>query len=266
MSNVMSERERFERYWESRTKEAELNYAVLAFAARCAAEGDLDALTRIGFDLDDIRVIEQIRLPDLHALSASRGHALNIRVDRAALQWLFEHVRRRRTRETLKIELLRFEAPYQMMASFFGMNSHEYAAARQILRMPDARGKPSLKNEQEEQQLWTLWIALADAEHPAKLRREDLWLIVGHEIPSGLRCAWSMIQHWVLDPVSLKAFHTERLRLSDTQIEQQETTLRQKHGVHRPTSQPPVGSNGASAASMAPPKHPPPSSRQAPEL
>ncbi|MEC9360193.1 MAG: STY4526/YPO1902 family pathogenicity island replication protein [Pseudomonadota bacterium] len=249
MISVMSERERFERYWESRTKEADLNFAVIAFATRCAAEGDLDALTQLGFDLDDVRIIEQIRLSDLHALSASRGHALNIRVDRAALHWLFEHVRRRRTREALKLELLRLEAPYQMMAEFFGLNSHEYAAARALLRLPDARGKPTLKCEAEEQRLWDLWVALADAEQPTRLRREDLWLIVGREIGSDLRVAWNAVQRWAVDPVSLEAFHQERRQWPPQRIEEHEASLRDKHRVHRYGSSPPTRRKTSSSMS-----------------
>ncbi|MFP5305925.1 MAG: STY4526/YPO1902 family pathogenicity island replication protein, partial [Gammaproteobacteria bacterium] len=123
--------ERIVRHWDSRTKEAELNYAVLAYAARCLTEGDIDALRQVDFEPEDVHVIDELRLSDLHALAAARAHALNVRIDREALHWLVEHIRRRRARDALRLELLRADAPSEMMASLFGMTGRGYTATRE---------------------------------------------------------------------------------------------------------------------------------------
>lgn len=223
-----------ERGGSSRTKEAELNYAIFAYAARCVMEGDLEALRQVGFQPGDMQVIDQLRLADLHALSASRAHALNVRVDRDALQWLVEHVRRRRTRDMLKLELLQLDAPSEMMTNLFGMTGRSYTASRETLGIVGGQGRPSsrLDDDGEEARLWHLWVALADPTRPQKLRHEDLWLVIGRELASGLRRAWNIIQQWSRDERSLQSFRDERLKLTDSQLAQEEAALRDRHRVH----------------------------------
>ena len=48
-----------------RSKENELVFAVLSYASRCVAEGDIHALRGLGFQLDDIGVIERLSLAEL---------------------------------------------------------------------------------------------------------------------------------------------------------------------------------------------------------
>ena len=231
MRSDLSDREAYDRYWDSRTKEADLNFAVFTYLARCVAEGDYHSLRALSFDLEDAAFIEQMRLPDLMALCATRGHALNIRVDKESLRWLKEHMRRRRNRETLKTELLRAEAPFELMRQIFGMSGKDYAAARLTLGQPNGKGRPALTGERDEQRLWQLWVRFAKADKPVRLRREDLWLVLGRELDSTIRAAWHTIQTWALDENMLRAFRAELEQLSAAQIELEERQLRERHGI-----------------------------------
>lgn len=227
--------ERVVRHWDSRTKEAELNYAVLTYAARCLTEGDIDALREIGFEPEDIEVIDELRLSDLHALAASRAHALNVRIDREALHWLVEHVRRRRARDALRLELLRMDAPSDMMTSLFGMTGRGYTATRDALGIVGGHGRPAshLGDEAEESKLWALWVQLADIRRPSRLRHDDLWLVLARELPTGLRSAWNIIQQWARDEYSVRSLRDERAKLTQDQLAAEERELRERHGVHR---------------------------------
>lgn len=236
MSRVLSKRERFERFWDSRTKESELNFAIFNYAARSLAEGDVEALLQIGFVPEDIPVIEQLRLSDLHSLAASRAHALDVRINRESLQWLMERVRRRRTREMLKLELLRLEAPYPMMQGLFGMTPRDYAALRDTLGVSGGLGRPRTNLDDDDtglnSGLWRLWIQFGDTGQPDRLRYDDLWLVIGREQRSALRVAWHVIQRWAHDPVTRHLFDSERARLPDAEIMREEHALRQKHGIN----------------------------------
>lgn len=232
LNTLVSERERVERYWDTRSKEGELNYALFLYATRCLAEGDIEALRQIGFIPEDIPVLDQLRMSDLHALSASRAGAVNVTVDRAALQRLIDGIHRRRTRDRLKRELLRLDAPLPMMTTIFGMNSRQYTALRESMGVTSGVGRPKTQiDDGQEAALWKLWVMLADAERPQQLRHDDLWLIIGREQPKKLRSAWFSIQQWSRDPSSLKAFESERLRLRDVQLMAEESELREKHCV-----------------------------------
>jgi hypothetical protein len=231
MRNDLSDREAYERYWDSRTKEAELNFHIFVYLSRCVAEGDYHALRAFGFDLEDAAFIEQIRLPDLMALCATRSHALNASVDKESLRWLKEHMRRRRNRETLKTELLRAEAPFELMRQLFGMSGKDYAAARLILGQPSGKGRPALAGERDEQLLWHLWVLCAKADKPSRMRHEDLWLVIGRELDSTICAAWHTVEAWARDDGMLRAFRAEREKLTPQQMEQEERQLRDKHAV-----------------------------------
>ena len=53
-----------------RRKEAELNAALIQYAARCVAEGDEVALTDLGLDRRDAETIEAFYLTDIDHLSS----------------------------------------------------------------------------------------------------------------------------------------------------------------------------------------------------
>jgi len=222
------------------SKEADLNYAVFTYAARCLAENDWASLEAFGFRASDLTLIDQIRLSDLQALSAARQPALHLKVDSDALVWLYHHIRRRRTRELLKLELMKLDAGSEMMASFFGINPHEYSELRKQLGLGNARGKPPALDDQEEHRFWELWVALAKPTQPQQLRSDDLWLVIGREAlgTSGLRSAWNTIQRWAHDPHALEQFRAFRARWTDAAINAEELRLRQRHGIFKDSIEP----------------------------
>jgi hypothetical protein len=232
LNTVVSERERVERYWDTRSKEGELNYALFVFATRCLAEGDIDALRQIGFIPEDIPVLDQLRISDLHALTASRASAVNVSVDRSAFQRLIDNIYRRRTRERLNRELLRLDAPLPMMTALFGMNARQYTALRDCIGITAGVGRPTSQlDSADEVRLWRLWVLLADVDHPQRLRHDDLWLIIGREQSTSLRSCWFAIQHWSQNSTFIKALDDERAKLRDNDLVQEEIALREKHQI-----------------------------------
>lgn len=232
LNTVLSERERIERYWDTRSKEGDLNYALFVYATRCLAEGDVEALRRIGFGPEDITVLDQLRIADLHALTASHANAIDVSVDRSAFQRLIDTLYRRRTRERLKRELLRLDAPLPLMSASFGMTPRQYTSQRDSCGVTIGIGRPtSMLEADAEARLWRLWVLFADADNPTRLRHDDLWLIIGRELPTELRSCWFAVQEWSNDPVALKTFDTHRLTLRDEELEMEEGRLREQHGV-----------------------------------
>jgi hypothetical protein len=232
LNDLVAERLRIERYWDARSKEGELHLAIFVYAARCLAEGDIEALRQIGFVADDIPVLEQLRMSDLQALAASRAHALNVQIDRDALQRSLTTTYRRRTRERLRRELVQLDAPLSMMATLFGMTPREYSALRERIGVSSGVGRPKTQlDEEPAAAIWQLWVELADAAHPDKLRHDDLWLVIGRALSSPLREAWFAVQRWSSDPVTVQAFVTERIQRSEAEIGAAEATLRAAHGV-----------------------------------
>ncbi len=58
----------------SRSKEADLVLAVLVYAIRSLAEGDLEALREMDFGPMELKALEDIELSDLHRADTLRAH------------------------------------------------------------------------------------------------------------------------------------------------------------------------------------------------
>lgn len=216
-----------------RSKENELVFAVLSYASRCVAEGDIHALRGLGFQLDDIGVIERLSLAELQLLSTSRSHAINVSLDREAWGWQLKRVRRQRSRDALALALIRLDAPKAMMASLFGTTDRDYAIRREACGITEtiAGGRPPSACEEDERHLWELWVRLAKPDTPQQLRSEDLWLVIAKDGRPPIRTAWSLIQKWAHERYSLTAWQRDRAMLSAEDIRRAETELRDRHGV-----------------------------------
>lgn len=216
-----------------RSKENDLVFAVLSYASRCVAEGDLHAFRSLGFDLDDITTIERLSLTELQVLAASRSHAINISLDREAWGWLLKRMRRQRSRDALALALIRLDAPKAMMASLFGTTDREYSTRREACGITEtvAGGRPPSATEAEERRLWELWVRLAKADTPQQLRSDDLWLVIAKEGKPPIRTAWSLIQKWAHERYSLTAWQRDRAMLSVDEIRRAESELRERHCI-----------------------------------
>ncbi|GAC1626360.1 MAG: hypothetical protein NVS9B10_14200 [Nevskia sp.] len=216
-----------------RSKENDLVFAVLSYASRCVAEGDLHAFRDLGFQIDDIGVIERLSLAELQLLSTSRSHAINVSLDREAWGWLLKRVRRQRSRDALALALIRHDAPKAMMASLFGTTDRDYAMRREACGITEtiAGGRPPSANEDDERHLWELWVRLARPDAPQQLRADDLWLVIAKEGRPPIRTAWNAIQKWAHESYSLTAWQRDRAALSAGEIRRAEHELRERHGV-----------------------------------
>ncbi|MGQ0700572.1 MAG: STY4526/YPO1902 family pathogenicity island replication protein [Panacagrimonas sp.] len=216
-----------------RSKENDLTFAVLNYASRCVAEGDFHAFRGLGFQIEDIGVIERLSLAELQLLSTSRSHAINVSLDREAWGWLLKRVRRQRSRDALALALIRLDAPNAMMASLFSYTDRDYASRREACGIKEtlAGGRPPSASEDDERHLWDLWVRLAKADTPQQLRADDLWLVVAKEGRPPVRTAWNLIQKWAHGRHEVMAWQRDRATLSPDEIRRTEVDLRERHGV-----------------------------------
>jgi len=219
-----------------RTKEADLLMAVIHYATRCLAEGDLRALTDIGFQAPDLTALENMTLADLHALTQAKANSVVIHVDREVLRWQVERVFRSRQRQRLENDLLLAEAPCDMMHHLFGWNVRKFMARRTQLGIKPKTGcgRPRRLTPEAEESLWNLWLHLAHGERPSELRTDDLWLLVARAwSDAALRDAWQAIQRWAQEKNSLATFSRFRANQPRSVLEAYEQRQRAAH--HLPT-------------------------------
>jgi len=124
---------------------------VLQYLGKCLAEGDDATLAHLGLDRHDAQEIASLYLSDLEHLSSTHFPLLRRgSIDRDLFYRLIEHVHHLRDRESVRDQLLRFDAPLALMNHLFGMDSNEYAERGRRLGVLRALGRPVDANEAEE--------------------------------------------------------------------------------------------------------------------
>jgi hypothetical protein len=143
-------------------KEYDLTQAVLRYAAACAREGDWTALRDIGFGQRAAETLDALTLGELQRLECKmHGHILQVRLDREAFWHVIQQIERETRWTRVKRELLRRDAPAEMMESLFGMGHKKYTACRKLVGAPRAVGRPAEPDEATAHRMWLAWNARA---------------------------------------------------------------------------------------------------------
>jgi len=179
----------------SATKEAELTLAVLLYAVRCLAEGDQLALRGMNFGPQEVEALRAMSLADLYRLESLQAHCLDVRLNRAVYWPLMEHLQREREGEQLQQELIRADAPFEMMQHLFGMSSREYTRLRKLLSLPSSVGRPPLVDDPLEHRVWDAWSQLVQEGAPEPLSPQQ-YLALHQDTDAPMRALWTLTRRW----------------------------------------------------------------------
>ena len=85
------------------------------------------------------------------------NRCVRVEVDSAALDDVLSLVEKRHQRDELIERCVRADAPRAMMQAFFGLSRHRYARVRELLSVPNARGRARRPAESLEQRIHEAW-------------------------------------------------------------------------------------------------------------
>ena len=178
-----------------RSKEADLVLAVLAYALRCLADGDLRILHEMGFGPRELEALQDIELGDLHRADNLRVHCLKIDLQREVFRAMLNRLRAHREFRELQRALLSADAPREMMGRLFGMSDRDYTRWRRALAVMIVNGRPPDPGEDEANRLWNAWKRRVAARKDRTLAARD-YLGLMEETGIHLRGIWKLVQCW----------------------------------------------------------------------
>ncbi|ERS12006.1 hypothetical protein Q668_18300 [Alcanivorax sp. PN-3] len=185
-----------------RHKEAQLARALLTYAAECLHDGDYAALRDLGFGEEELRSLQSLTIETVTLLSHHlqlHGHVLKVRLDRGAFRQLLAQVHRESERTRLKRELVRREAPAELMASLYDMGVREYTGLRRAVRLTRGPGRPPDPDEATIEVVWRAWKNHHGARDPAELTPED-WLLLSNTTDRDLRVIYRILSECPATP------------------------------------------------------------------
>ena len=178
------------------TKEADLITAVLLYAIRCLADGDQEALRAMNFGPKEIEALRGMNLADLARFESLRrplpgGRPQPPRLLDPGRRTCSASAPPRRCSRTL----IKADAPFEMMQTFFGLSSREYTRLRRVLAAAPAVGRPPEADEASQQTLWAAWTRRRK-DTDADLLTPEAYLDLHRETGIGLRAVWTLTRRW----------------------------------------------------------------------
>ncbi len=177
------------------TKEADLVTAVLLYATRCLAEGDQHALRSMNFGPEEIDALQELNMEDIYRAGSLQSHCLYIRLNRQVYWPLMTHLRRQREVEQLERDLVRIDAPFEMMQSLFRLSPRDYTRLRRLLVVDASVGRPPVPDEGASHDLWHAWQKLTDHDASTPLKPEE-YLALHEQTDAPMRAIWDLTQRW----------------------------------------------------------------------
>ncbi|MGK0168604.1 MAG: hypothetical protein ACI9W2_000320 [Gammaproteobacteria bacterium] len=132
------------------TKETDLVTAVMLYAIRCLAEGDLHALRAMRFGQQEIDALWALTLADLYRIGSFNSHCLAIRLNRDVFWPMMSNFCTSRETEDLQRGVIQADAPLEMMRRLFGMGSR----LRRVLALAPVVGRPPELDQRSSERLW----------------------------------------------------------------------------------------------------------------
>lgn len=178
------------------SKEAELITAVVLYAMRCLSEGDQHALRTMKFGPREIDALSELNFADLPRVAGLHAHCLTIELDRNVFWPMMSSLNTSRENEEVQRNLIKADAPYEMMRSLFRMGSREYTRLRRMLTNSRGVGRPPEPDDATAHELWQALSPRLRPDTDRPLTPVD-YLAVHAECGASLRAIWNHTQRWL---------------------------------------------------------------------
>lgn len=169
--------------------------AVMLYAVRCLGDGDQQSLREMGLGPRELDALRDLEMADLYRFGALRAHCVAISIDREVFWPLLSRLKDARQSEELQRDLVKRDAPLDMMRRLFGMGSREYTRLRRALAVEPTVGRPPEPDEETAHRLWReIDAASAGRDGPELLPGQ--YLDICETTGASLRSVWRYAQRW----------------------------------------------------------------------
>jgi hypothetical protein len=180
--------------------------ASLRYITERIHEEDLSALWEMGLDQVTIDEFRDLRMMDWNriisrfpqrnvGLSAKEGEIL-IGVDLTALIRLVRHVNAERRNERVLDELIQANAPYELVSSYFGISTRQFAQRRKLFGL-QGTGRIRAPEDGVVEAVWSECSKVLRGRSPCALSPRDL-LLLHRKTGEDLRVVWRVLHSEII--------------------------------------------------------------------
>ena len=175
-----------------------LNEAVVAQALHDLRNGQLRRAEAMGFTPTALEALKQPAFASL--LSHTKVPWCHVRVNGQVVQRLLDRKRDFESEVEVIDRMLRLGASTEMVAEFHGLTHQEVALRRQVLGLPERRGRWPVLTEAQDTALWEAWsnsVKSRNIELNDDLTMLRLAMDLAEQQSLPLSVAWSSIRAWI---------------------------------------------------------------------
>ncbi len=182
-------------------KETELMNSIVVYFHRCEEEGDYNALYEMGFGPCEVRALGSLSTTDKLRLTSTKSHFLTITLNRKTYWRMIDYILREKESEAMIDELIRFDAPVNMIRSLNGMGSKQFKLRRRQLGLTSlSPGRPPHPSLEEEKLVWKA-VETSLKQSPSFSAKEFLDIFNALEQKVSMRIIWNLVQEWESDDI-----------------------------------------------------------------
>lgn len=163
------------------------------------SRGDYKALANMGLDETQAERLLDIHATDLNNLSTVLSQCVTIRIDGECFNNALDYLAQQRQQRSVVVALIKAEAPFALVRDLYGVDSMEYSGLRRCYTKNSKTGRPKNLSEDEEQRLWTAWIAIINEQGNQSLLGEDYLAIYKRSGQIPLKHAWPVLNRFRSD-------------------------------------------------------------------
>ena len=175
-----------------------LNEAVVAQVLHDLRNGQLRRAEKMGFTPAALEALKQPAFASL--LSHTKVPWCDVRVNGERVQRLLDQKRDFESEDEIIDRMLRLGASTELVAEFHGLGHQEVALRRQLLRLPERRGRWPVLTEAQDTALWEAWSMSVKARNidlNDELTMLRLAMDLAEEQSLPLSVVWSAIRAWI---------------------------------------------------------------------
>lgn len=175
-----------------------LNQAVIAQALHDLRNGQLRRCQAMGFSASALEALKRPAV--VSVLANAKVPWCSVTINSDVVQRLLEQERAVTTEVETIDRMLRLGGSSEMISEFFGLTHQEVALRRQMLNLPQRKGRWPVLTEGQDSTLWDHWRSRLKA-RGIGLHDDGAMLNIGMELAEAhglpLSVVWSAIRQWI---------------------------------------------------------------------
>ncbi|EQB98916.1 DUF2857 domain-containing protein [Photorhabdus temperata] len=159
--------------------------------------GCLRRCESLGLMTEEMRMLHNLTVEDLHYLMNSPVSVLTLRIHHENFALMLQQARREQKRLQRLDRALVLGGSIELMQHYFGLTSVEVSSRRRMLGIEARQGRCLMLTDKDSAEVWRLW--QADVTDPDSAEGLEVMMQAAEQLDVSLTAVWNAVRSWIED-------------------------------------------------------------------